>query len=772
MVLTEDEVRDQAKIILGFDKKENNIQQGTGQITTFNQLGFKGIQDKPDGWYLPNNKNDVAIILETKSGLEDVNNPKWFGELKKNILIASKKYKKIIGIIYNGEDVFAIKYQCDDRLSGESWSHIENLPIDLQNKNFYLGLFNDNKIDKQKIYLATKAINDALHYGLTLKDLYHRMIFTACALVATRYDAELRNDSSYDVLRYIIKDKLKHVLDKDIRVNAKLQILIDRFDSIKAETPDNAEAISIFVNRVKEISEYFISSFWQGEDVMAIFFNEFNRYKGRTESGQVFTPDHIASLMYRLIEVNKDDKVLDAACGSGTFLVKSMCRMINEAGGSSTSKALNIKKNQLFGIEKDQQIYALACANMLIHKDGKTNLENLDARYEAAYHWIKSKNITKVLMNPPFESKNGCLDIVLNVLNAVYDNNPSLHHKCAFILPDKKLEKKNQTRRVKKILKKHRLIQIIKLPEKTFEGVNTSIFVFECGKPQNDNKIFGCYIKEDGLDTVKNQGRQDVYGKWEAIEDYWIKVVNHEIDDPSIIFIDPKQNLSYVEKREFIIRRSLFNTIMIERNFYHDKIDFSNFCESFSQAILYQADFPMDQKNYFEKLLLLAKNYKGDQIIDTNNWEYFDLKEILKQTGRGTRLKKHYRIKGSIPLATAGFKNQGISEYIDCIKQEIHEPSITIDMFCNCFLREYNFACDDNVYVYQPQHKISKEAMLFIVAIINNYSQRFSNKYNYDNQFREQKFLKEKIKLPVNQDGTPDYEWMEEYIKKLPYNEN
>ena len=45
---TEDQVRDEAKIILGFDEIENGVQQGTGQITTFNQLGFKGVVDKPD----------------------------------------------------------------------------------------------------------------------------------------------------------------------------------------------------------------------------------------------------------------------------------------------------------------------------------------------------------------------------------------------------------------------------------------------------------------------------------------------------------------------------------------------------------------------------------------------------------------------------------------------------------------------------------------------------------------------------------------------------
>lgn len=70
---TEDQVKDYAKLVLGFDEAEENVDQGTGQITTFNQLGFKGYLDKPDGRYLAKNMNDVAIILETKSEEREMN---------------------------------------------------------------------------------------------------------------------------------------------------------------------------------------------------------------------------------------------------------------------------------------------------------------------------------------------------------------------------------------------------------------------------------------------------------------------------------------------------------------------------------------------------------------------------------------------------------------------------------------------------------------------------------------------------------------------------
>ena len=757
--LTEDQVRDKARQILGLNETKIAL-SGVGQLTTFNQLGFQGINDKPDGWFLPYDTKGIAIILETKNS-STVLGDKHKKELLKNCNIVSVKYKNIVGILYNGED--AVVYKNGIFMNNES---------KLYNKEYYIGLFEENKIDRQKIYSATKAINDALHFGLTLKNLYHRMIFTACALVAKRYDAHLTENVSYDVLRFTIKDKLKSVLNDDIKVNAKLQYLIDRFDAIHAETPHNLQAIAIFVNKVNEISEYFTSSYWNGEDVMAIFFNEFNRYKGKSESGQVFTPEHIASLMYRIIDVNKNDVILDAACGSGTFLVKSMCNMLKEAGGEHTVKAKDIKTYQLFGIEKDMEIFTLACANMLIHKDGKTNIEHLDTRYEEAYNWIISKNITKVLMNPPFESKYGCLDIVLNVLNAVADRDRSLHHLCAFILPDKKLEKKNQTSRVKKILKRHRLTHIIKLPEKTFEGVKTSIFVFEAGKPQANNKIFGCYIKEDGLDTVKNQGRQDVYGKWNEIENYWVKVIKHEQIDDTVKYIDPKESLSYTEDFDVKISQSLFNTTIIESELYKNSIDFIDFCDKFSRAIIYQTDFPLEHKEWFDKLLLLAKTYQGDCWVDTHNWKTFKLSQILHQTGRGQRLRKQDRKEGEIPLATAGFVNQGISNYIGNDEQNTHVPSITIDMFCNCFLREYNFACDDNVYVFQTNENVSKNAKLFIVSVINAYSQRFANKYNYDNQFREHTYKKESIKLPVDPQGNPDWEFMDNYIKSLPYSAN
>lgn len=587
--LTEDQVRDQAKTILGFDDGEKDVVQGTGQLTTFNMIKelntkfslseFEGVTDKPDGWYFPKDTSSVAIVIETKDSRKKVTTLKWVNELLKNVAIANKKYSKVIGILWNGYDIRVFKNNeevIDD-----------NKVRELENKTFYIKLFAENKIDKQEIYRLTKQINDSLNNKFGISNLYHRMIFTACALVATRYGAVLTNGMGYEVMRTAILETLKEQMDEDKRKNQKLHFLEDVYKSIEMNTTSNQDAINKFIENVKKISEHVNSDYWNGEDVMGIFFNEFNRYRPKAMKGQVFTPDHITSFMYRLIEVNKNDRVLDAACGSGAFLVKSMCNMINELGGKHADGVDDIRKEHLYGIEFDREIFALACANMLIHEDGKTNLEQLDSREEPARKWIREKDITKVLMNPPFETKYGCMDIVNNVL----DNVPA-GTLCAFILPDKKLEKEKS--KGKKFIKKHTLLKIVKLPEKTFDsGTTTSVFVFQTGIPQGDKDIIGYYIEEDGLETVKNQGRQDIKNRWDAIEDYWIKAIRNGDDSKyhTKQTINPKEHLSYqMPEKPFEIYEEDFIKTMMDYEMFKQGIDVKEFGEQLLKKVLYNSE--------------------------------------------------------------------------------------------------------------------------------------------------------------------------------------
>ncbi len=586
MAMTEDEVRDNAKAVLGFDRKEDGVQQGTGQITTFNQLGIagEGKDKKPDGWYLPEDKGLVAIILETKNSEENLGKKAHLDELKRNCrIVLDAGWKNVVGLLHNGK---------------KTKGFINNIDIDvpdaLQDKTFYFKLVTDKGINKGMIYTLTARINNCLHTEFGMKNLYHRMIFTACALVAERYGARLSKvkDMGYKVFHTSIHDQLKKALENDKQQNGKIEALLDVYSEIRMNVTEKQKAINNFIEWVIAISDCINSSQWHGEDVMGIFFNEFNRYKKKSDAGQVFTPDHITSFMYRLINVTKEDYVGDFACGSGAFLVKAMSNMIEEAGGVDTKEATEIRKTHLFGIEFDREIYALACANMLIHKDGKTNLTQLDTRDKEACDWIRSKPITKVLMNPPFETKYGCVQIVKNVLDNVQKG-----ADCAFIMPDKKLEKSSK-RLVAEMLENHRLMTIVKLPENLFfgVGVTASVFVFKAGEPQKGREIFACYIEDDGLETVKNKGRHDVKGRWPAIEDYWIRAIEKRADEEHQThqWIKPSEHLSYqMPEKPFELYEEDFFKAALEYEMFKRGIDQKEFGETLLQKVLYTSSIEM-----------------------------------------------------------------------------------------------------------------------------------------------------------------------------------
>lgn len=616
MMLTEDQVRDQAQAVLQFHDTDDVV-AGVGQLTSFNQLGqrlprhpWKSNNDKPDGWYLPKDKNKPALILETKAEGKDLEGHPS-DELKKNLNYALDYYQEVLGILYNGHDVKIIR----NNQPGDKTLIDAQMARKLEPKEYYLRSLTDKPIDVQEIYNLTKRINDSLKFDFGINDLYDRMIFTASALVAQRYGARLQPGMVYSAMQSTIVSMLNKSLQRNPQQNTKLHILVDVYQNIKMGYPENQDAVDNFIENINRISQSINSSHWRGEDVMGIFFNEFNRYKGKSDNGQVFTPDHVTNFMYRLINVHKDDCVFDGTCGSGAFLTKSMANMIQEAGGPDTNEAKRIKQHQLYGIEIDERVFALACANMMIHKDGKTNLDRDNTMSAQAARWmhninwtdtgnLKKYHITKILMNPPYERKYKPIDI----LNNVFDNMPK-GIDVAILLPDHKLEKESK-RKVRKMLTNNRLLKIIKLPEETFsEGVSVSIFILRTGESTEGKEVFTCAIKNDGLETVKNQGRQDIKNRWPGIEDFWVKTVERQDTnaDETCQWITPDlknmENLSYpVPQKSFEIRDEDFMKTLMDYEMFKQGVDSKKLQDKLVHQILYNSSIDDDGDDVTIKL--------------------------------------------------------------------------------------------------------------------------------------------------------------------------
>ena len=154
---------------------------------------------------------------------------------------------------------------------------------------------------------------------------------------------------------------------------------------------------------------------------------------------------------------------------------------------------------------------------------------------------------------------------------------------------------------------------------------------------------------------------------------------------------------------------------------------------------------------------------KEDKKIDVREWKEFSLSSIFGQPIRGTRITKANRICGNIPLVTAGNLNEGIAECISNEEQTTFSRGITIDMFGNCFFRDYLFKADDNILIMN-RDDIDNKVLIFITACINAVT---NNKFSYEKQYRFGSYNETNIILPATTSGTPDWAYMEAYMKKI-----
>lgn len=164
-----------------------------------------------------------------------------------------------------------------------------------------------------------------------------------------------------------------------------------------------------------------------------------------------------------------------------------------------------------------------------------------------------------------------------------------------------------------------------------------------------------------------------------------------------------------------------------------------------------------------------SKSINSEKInLNGSNWEYFDLigKDGLFEIDHGKRLKSLDRIEGDIPLITAGKYNQGIATYIaENNAMKLFEHCITIDMFGNSFYHSEPFYCDDNIVTLHSKVEISDYVGMFISTVIN----MEQNRYSFGRQYRMTKYSKSQKVLLPSKNGSPDYEFMENYIKTLNY---
>ena len=311
----------------------------------------------------------------------------------------------------------------------------------------------------------------------------------------------------------IIVRKIKAFLGEKKIPDDKKELIINTLkntltnDNINRIENGESQLRRVFTKIVDDLGIYY--KIGLTTDFTGKLFNEMYGWLGFSKdklNDVVLTPFYVATLLVKLARVNKDSYVWDFATGSAGLLVAAMNEMLIDAKNTITSpdeltqKGINIKAEQLLGLEVLPSVYMLAILNMILMGDGSSNILNKNSLsdFDGNYGFGKTESkfpADAFVLNPPYSALgNGMIFVkrALGMMNKGY---------AAIIIQNSAGSGKAKEYN-KKILEKHTLLASIKMPIDLFIGkssVQTNVYVFKVNeKHHKDDMVKFIDFSNDG----------------------------------------------------------------------------------------------------------------------------------------------------------------------------------------------------------------------------------------------------------------------------------
>lgn len=278
----------------------------------------------------------LVVLVECKNKFSRWDKAKIQGQLQDYVRF-EKAYsdKKIVAILAetDGDEVwvwFGQSVIIDDEHRMEEETVLRTFE---EYENLCFGRVND----KIKVVDSIKTLNEKLHSDGINEKL--RSQFVGTCLLALKNGLVYKNvKETLDpktgkklaperVVLKSIKDILEGLLTRGGSLNkaGKLAVLNSKVlddQDVTSLTYKELEDILQFID--DNVVPYINDKSTAGQDLLNLFFTTFNKYVGKSDKNQAFTPDHICDFMSKAVGVNKNSRVLDPCCGSGAFLVRAM----------------------------------------------------------------------------------------------------------------------------------------------------------------------------------------------------------------------------------------------------------------------------------------------------------------------------------------------------------------------------------------------------------------------------------------------------------------
>lgn len=223
-----------------------------------------------------------------------------------------------------------------------------------------------------------------------------------------------------------------------------------------------------------------------------------------------------------------------------------------------------------------------------------------------------------------------------------------------------------------------------------------------------------------------------------------------------IMVLEPKKEMSFQEK--------MFYALCIQKNAY--RYSYGRQANKTLKNLELPDEVPKWVKDY-KINYINTNNTKNAQELLISKWKQFKVKNVFNcETTKALDINEF--IEGNINYITRSAFDNGYSGKCGNVEYITKGNCITIGAEGkNAFYQNNDFVA--GVKVYSLRNKmLNKYNALFITTLLNKKVEL----YSYGRARILEKIKEENINLPVTSDNQIDWNYMENYIKSLPYADN
>lgn len=157
-------------------------------------------------------------------------------------------------------------------------------------------------------------------------------------------------------------------------------------------------------------------------------------------------------------------------------------------------------------------------------------------------------------------------------------------------------------------------------------------------------------------------------------------------------------------------------------------------------------------------------------LLEPTKWEWFRYADLFEIYSSKDENLVDVLIGGTPYISSTQLQN-GVSQWVET--DASHDSgAITVarnGSVGSAFFQAQPFlGSPDDIRIFRPKFAMNQYVGIFLSTLIEKEKYR----YAYGRKFGTKRMQASKIKLPVIKNGAPDWEFMERYIKSLPYSSN